>query len=62
MTPEQREEARKQSPWARFVRALEQFLTGMYTGEGCAGTPRVRRNSTTVRRVGRSADSQTTDQ
>ncbi|MBC54594.1 MAG: hypothetical protein CMQ34_12250 [Gammaproteobacteria bacterium] len=29
-----------QGRWGRFVRALEAFLAGMYTGESCAGTPR----------------------
>lgn len=30
---------RQTGVWRRFLRGLSQFLAGMYTGEGCAGTP-----------------------
>lgn len=47
--------------WARFVRALEHFLAGMYTGESCAGTPRDEHGSAPVRRTDSSTDRQTAD-
>lgn len=40
----------RKSLWQRFMRALSQFLAGMYTGESCAGTPHGEHRSDTASR------------
>lgn len=52
---------RGQGRWARFVRALEQFLAGMYTGESCAGTPRDPHESMPDARKGGTGDKRLAD-
>lgn len=37
-------------PLKRFLQKLNLFLAGMYTGEGCAGTPHSERSSNEHRR------------